>query len=1372
MKNFKRILIFTVLLSVSNLILAEKWKGEVNPAPTTRIAGCDPARTSTELGINNVRALIHTGGDMWWDLQGDAYYIVPADGDASALFAGAIWVGGTDVNGQLKIAAQRFRQDGYDYWPGPLTTEGFAYVSPEICREYDKHFVISKAMVKEFREWWKCTQDPENCDIEEEFPGYQIPEIIMEWPAHGPAGGYDFNLAPWWDVDGDGYYNPLQGDFPYYEFPNEGITNDPDCKRPRGQASRLFGDYTLWWVYNDKGNVHTETGGQSIGMEFRAQAFAFTTNDELNDMTFGNYNIINRSTYILTDTYFGVWTDADLGYARDDYTGCDVTRGLGYMYNGDDNDETSGGITGYGEQPPAIGIDFFEGPYQDPDGKDNWTNFDTINGVKVLNCNKEGGDIMNGNINGLNFADGTVDNERWGMRRFLYFNNAAGNPATYDPHTAQEHYNYLTGLWLDGTDLCYGGTGHYQGGGDLSVPTNFMFPGKPTTDPCGWGQGGIPMPDWSEETEENPAEDRRFVQSAGPFTLTPGQINDITIGAVYARAPSGGPWASVEAVRKADDKAQILFENCFRVLDGPDAPELNIIEMDKQLIFHIYNKSGSNNYLEEYYEKDPSIICTPEIDPCDEYYRFQGYQVFQYKNGSVSISDRYNNALVRQVFQCDIKDDVAQIVNYTWSDELMANVPVEEVNGLNEGIVHTFVIKDDKFASGDSRLINNREYYYSVIAYGYNNSLLYNQSIQETFNGQKKPYLAGRNNIKRYEAIPHINDADSDGTIMQSEYGDGLQITMYEGMGNANNVIELTDETVEEIMSGYPWRASKRIYKNGMGPINVKIIDPLNVPEDVYTLKFADTAKTNSFGVIGTNYSELTGSNFNPFYYTIYFSDGDSVQSEVAVQYGAGNEQLFIDLGLSVTISQEDYAGAKSRNEYQNGFLTASMEYADETKPWLYFLPDGDNQDALNWIRVGTYASNEIGDCPDKRWDDLVGWDNKQYFEKILGGTWAPYRFTYSGQYGISLAGARNFQNITKYEPLSSIDLVITSDKSKWTRSCVVELCENEWEDDECGLPDEVTPWINYLSRGNAKKFALRKDPSVNKEGNVVAGDTTHGLSWFPGYAIDMRTGERLNIVFGEDSWLIGDNGADMMWNPSSNIYSTTGPIFGGKHYIYIMGNNQNFPNTVFNAPCYDSCQWIYENLLKYEETGVATTSLNRAWAAAMWCAIPLQNPDFDFLATDVHIKIRVATPYHQAKEEFAVEEPENDNFPYFEFTTADVKTITADNETAVNALDLIRVVPNPYYGNSYYEHNQLDNYVRITNLPQTCVISIYNASGSLVRQFNKDNDNPFVEWDLKNTYGISIASGVYIVHIDAPGIGEKVVKWFGAMRPVDLNNF
>ncbi len=1374
MKSLKSLFLIGVLVLFSTGTFAEKVKGDTNPRPTPRASGnCEPGRTSTEIAINNVKALIHTGGDMWWDLQGKARYEVPKDGGVNALYAGAIWIGGLDANGQLKLAAQRFRQDGIDYWPGPLISSGpdIATVSQEICREYDKHFVITREQVKKFREWWACTNDPE-CTLGEEFDNYIIPEIILNWPAHGPAGGYDYYLAPFWDVDGDGYYNPMNGDFPYYEFVNEGITDDPDCIRPRNRRSKIFGDYTLWWVYNDKGNIHTETGGAAIGMEFRAQAFAFTTNDELNDMTFYNYNIINRSTFTLYQTYFGVWTDADLGYARDDYTGCDVRRGLGYMYNGDDFDETAEGITGYGNQPPAVGIDFFEGPYQDPDGQDNSTSYDTINGQLVLNCNK--GDILNGNINGLNFQDGTVDNERWGMRRFLYFNNPGqgSNPATNDPHDAIEHYNYLTGKWLDGSPLCYGGTGHYSGGGDLNTPTDFMFPGKPTTDPCGWGQGGIPMPDWSEETEENPADDRRFVQSAGPFVLTPGAVNDITVGAVYARAPSGGPWASVEAVRRADDKAQILFENCFRVLDGPDAPELKIIEMDKKLIFHIYNKPSSNNYLETYVEKDPSIVCTGELNPCDEYYKFQGYQVFQLKNKSVSISDRYNDALVREVFQCDIKDGVSQLVNYNWSDELSANIPVEEVNGNDNGIVHTFELQFDKFASGDARLINHREYYFTALAYGFNNTLRYNQQIQETFNGQKKPYLAGRNNIKTYSAIPHINTPENDGTIMQADYGDGVVITMLEGYGNGNNIIDLSQETIEEIMSGYPWKVDDRKYELGKGPINVKIIDPLNITEETFTLMFKNCQST-SVGVCGTTNVELAESSYIPFDYILINSKGDTIHSEVQVAYRDANEQLFLDYGFSISISQVNFAGFKNRNDYQNGFLSASIEFDDPTKPWLQFLPDGDGFDELNWIRVGNYKNMGLGECVDRSYDDLIAWDNNQYFEKILNGTWAPYRFVSSFKYGFALDGARNFQKIENNEPISSIDLVITSDTSKWTRSCVVEMCENEWvEDTACpGIYKEVSPWVNYLSRGNAVKYALRKDPSVDKMGNPD-NSGTHGMGWFPGYAIDVRTGRRLNIVFGEDSWLVGQNGADMKWNPGSDLYSRTEPLFGGKHVIYIMGDNQR-SQLMFNAPCYDSCKWIYDNLVNYEETGIASTSLNRAWAAAMWVAVPLQNPSFDFLATDVKIKLRVAGPYHKGLNEFAVSDYAlNDNFPMFTFTTSDVKTIKNDLETAQNALDLIRVVPNPYYGNSYYESNQLDNYVKITNLPETCVISIYNINGTLIRQFNKDNSNTYVTWDLKNTYGISIASGVYIIHINAPGIGEKVVKWFGALRPIDLNNF
>ncbi|MDD3810646.1 MAG: hypothetical protein PHV14_00005, partial [Bacteroidales bacterium] len=117
------------------------------------------------------------------------------------------------------------------------------------------------------------------------------------------------------------------------------------------------------------------------------------------------------------------------------------------------------------------------------------------------------------------------------------------------------------------------------------------------------------------------------------------------------------------------------------------------------------------------------------------------------------------------------------------------------------------------------------------------------------------------------------------------------------------------------------------------------------------------------------------------------------------------------------------------------------------------------------------------------------------------------------------------------------------------------------------------------------------------------------------------------------------------------------------------------------------------------------------------------------------------------------------------------ISTKRGDIETAKKALDLIRVVPNPYYGSSGYELTQLDNMVKIINLPRTCTVSIYSLNGNLIRRFNKDADQTYLDWDLKNQYGIPIASGAYIIHVNAPGIGEKVVKWFGALRPQDLQS-
>jgi hypothetical protein len=62
--------------------------------------------------------------------------------------------------------------------------------------------------------------------------------------------------------------------------------------------------------------------------------------------------------------------------------------------------------------------------------------------------------------------------------------------------------------------------------------------------------------------------------------------------------------------------------------------------------------------------------------------------------------------------------------------------------------------------------------------------------------------------------------------------------------------------------------------------------------------------------------------------------------------------------------------------------------------------------------------------------------------------------------------------------------------------------------------------------------------------------------------------------------------------------------------------------------------------------------------------------------------------------------------------------------------------------------------------------------NGTLVRRFKKDDPLTSLDWDLKNQTGIPIASGLYILHIDVPGVGEKVLKWFGVMRPIDLDTF
>jgi hypothetical protein len=1346
-------LLFSILFLFTNVYSRRNinggGKGGDNPTPT---AGCATATEKAILELNNVRTLIEgTGGSMWQNrADGFAFYNIPKqptkdDPYYTSIYAGALWMGGQDVNGQLKIAAVTFRSTGNDFWPGPLNTTT-AEIDAATCTKYDKFYGVSRAMVDAFVAHFDCELDP-LCDAATEFPNYVIPDAIINWPAHGDISlGQDWHLAPFYDNDGDDFYDPNAGDYPKYD-----LIGDIDCRTTRDV--RLFGDTTIWFVFNDKGNVHTESQGPSIGMEIRGQAFAFATNDEVNNMTFYNYEMINRSTFTLTETYFGQWVDADLGGYDDDYVGCDASRGLGYCYNGDNDDQNSNGAIGYGSTPPAVGVDFFEGPYADNDGIDNPL-------TTIVQDALDSNGIPYPGL-GIGYGDGVVDNERYGMRKFVFYNNGGGNQG--DPRNALEYYNYLRGIWVDGSNMVWGGTGHVNGGG--TVPADLLFPGN--SDPYYWSTRGVSVSptDWSEFNEGNTPDDRRFLESAGPFILEPGAVNDLTVGVVWARAVSGDNWSSVQALKVADDKAQALFDNCFKIAEGPDAPDITFQELNNELLLYITNKKVSNNFNETYNQKNPFIAIPDTLDGVYQgmdadkdtlkFYKFQGYQIYQVKNGLITVGELDDVSKARLVAQVDLKDGITQLINYTFDENLQGNVPKEMVKGGDEGIRHSFRLTTDLFSLAESnQLVNHKTYYYMAIAYGYNEYKHYDPLDPFGLDGQPQPYigsrkLAGGQGIHSFSAIPHNPAPEEGGTIAHSEYGDMPQITRIEGQGNGGNDLELTAASEAAIVANnfmdFP------VYKSGKGPIQVKVIDPLNVKEGVYRVQFKDTNTT-------------TVGNLSDAFWTLHLPGGDTLNSDQLITIE--NEQIFLDQGISITIKQAADPGVNK--ELGNGSLGASVEFANPTLRWLGGFSDREGQTDGNWIRSGTSSFTtvdggvtNISAYNDN--DDGNFQDPEQNFEGLVNGTWSPYRLLsywrlkdadleepqmfdavgYSGSSGRAV-------KISLLDFIHSVDIVFTSDKNKWTRCMVLEARNDV-----------------VLAEGGVGHLELRKANSVDKNGNDD-GSGTQGLGWFPGYAINLETGERLNMAFAEDSWLAGENGRDMLWNPTSKSYAGVDDelMMGGKHYVYVFRSGPNInPSTTSGYPSYDSCAVLAQ------EIGLTSGGLNNlkkanAFSTCIWAGVPMLEEGYSLFETTAKIKLRVEKPYRI----FGTANTSNAGLPMYKFDMTGMEAEKGNPSAMDSTLAMINVVPNPYYAYSEYEVHTLDKRIKITNLPEICTISIYNVNGTLMRRFVKGDPKTSLDWDLTNNVDIPVASGVYLIHVSVPDVGERTLKWFGLMKPTDLN--
>ncbi|MBK8488493.1 MAG: T9SS type A sorting domain-containing protein [Bacteroidetes bacterium] len=346
------------------------------------------------LDVNNFHLGLFQQGRLALSGNNNIYAEAPAGGGVGPLSAGMLWLTGRNQYGELLGYMSTY----YNYGaPGIGPAADSIFTVDQLNIYYDKYYGV-----------WKITADEIEYHRQHWFENkYVMPQSISEWPANGDADLKTAEqLAPFADSNGNKLYEPQLGEYPV-----------------------IRGDKCLFTMINDYNLLPDDILGVTTKSQTEIHVMLYAYNEAPNSLIgntiFLNYKIINRSDYNdLTELYIGQFIDFDLGYAFDDFIGCDSALNLFYVYNGDlfDGFDT----LNYVNQLPAFGVTSLSHPL-------------------------------------LSF-----------MPAFKDFSVIA------IPYNTEESFYYLQGIYKDGTHLTYGGNGY---GGETI--TNFYMNSRPD-DPLGW----------------------------------------------------------------------------------------------------------------------------------------------------------------------------------------------------------------------------------------------------------------------------------------------------------------------------------------------------------------------------------------------------------------------------------------------------------------------------------------------------------------------------------------------------------------------------------------------------------------------------------------------------------------------------------------------------------------------------------------------------------------------------------------------------------------------------------------------------------------------------------------------------------------------
>ena len=425
------------------------------------------------------------------------------------------FVGFTANNDTLANALSTYNEQ-YDELPGPYTTSNF--YNEEMESEYNRPYHVSLQMIEDHL-------DSVAFGSSNYIPVWQI----NNWPAHGHSPwGQAAHLAPFVDINANGLYEPILGDYP-----------------------SIYGNDCVFSIthYRDNGNTN-----KALEIHSYVYTQACDTNETFNNVLMRKVKVISRGAEI-DSLYFGGHFDGDIGNYNDDYVGTNVSLGMIYNYNADMHDENNAGALGYGDTIPAQGLMVLKGFKQANDGLDN-----------------EIGISPGESVNGYGYNDGVTDNEYTGLYASAVYTGINAPVGQSDPTSAMSWYNVLNGRFQFGDQMYYGGTGFPGAPCVTSIETKYMYPGD--SDTLHWGTGGSdPGFGWSEfepcgnGSTSNPGGDRRGAYSFGKTALSNGESFELDYAYLIKREEVPGGFI-FDPVNELFVKAGAV-RSAFLSNDGP-----------------------------------------------------------------------------------------------------------------------------------------------------------------------------------------------------------------------------------------------------------------------------------------------------------------------------------------------------------------------------------------------------------------------------------------------------------------------------------------------------------------------------------------------------------------------------------------------------------------------------------------------------------------------------------------------------------------------------------------------------------------------------------------------------------------------------------